>query len=391
MSPSKNCFVILPFGEKQDVDGPQIDFDEVYDYIIKPAVEHAGLNSVRCDRIGMAGSIHADMIQQIYAADVCVVDISTLNPNVFYELGVRHALRPSVTVLIRRKGTRSPFNIQGLNAIDYSPESPKSVAECKAKIADFIRAGLQSADSDSLVHDVLELSIGAGSKPAPRSKTCYRLTATPEKSICIYGGDIKSLKGVDVWVNSENTNMQMARFFDRSVSSVIRYLGAKKNHAEVVVDDTVAEALAATVGESNEVPAGSVIVTTSGQLLETHRVKKIFHVAAVTGVVGGGYGPVRNLADCVCNALDKADSARCRGDDLKSIVFPLLGAGTGGGDLASTVKVLLDAAIDYLSHNPESAIDRVGFAAWSVEEVDACRRYLDRSTAVVREGPVAQE
>src|SRR5215475_1734473 len=158
--PKKKCFVIMPFGEKPDVGGRPLDFDKVYKYLIKPPISAMGIECVRCDEIGKPGWIHAEMIEHIYEDDIAVVDITTLNPNVFYELGVRHALRAAVTVLIRKKDTKLPFNIQGLNAINYDPEDMESVEETKAKIADFVRNGLQAAKGDSLVHKVLPLRIG---------------------------------------------------------------------------------------------------------------------------------------------------------------------------------------------------------------------------------------
>src|SRR3974390_1921766 len=116
---AKKCFVIMPFGEKLDSEGKAIDFDKTYTYLIKKTVEEIGIKCVRCDEIAETGWIHAKMFEHIYASDVAVVDITTLNPNVFYELGVRHALVDSVTVLLRAKNTRIPFNIQGFQVVDY--------------------------------------------------------------------------------------------------------------------------------------------------------------------------------------------------------------------------------------------------------------------------------
>jgi len=67
---------------------------------------------------------------------------------------------------------------------------------------------------------------------------CYELQDAKGKLVCIISGDIRNVTGIDVWVNSENTEMQMARFFDRSVSSVIRYLGAVRDEAGHVLKDS---------------------------------------------------------------------------------------------------------------------------------------------------------
>ncbi|HVG21692.1 MAG TPA: hypothetical protein VNI02_21840 [Blastocatellia bacterium] len=150
----KTCFVIMPFGEKQDVNGEIIDFDKVYKYIIKKVLQDKlKLKVTRSDEIQQAGSIIRDMISHISNDDVAVVDITSLNPNVFYELGVRHSLRPSVTVLIRKKGTSTPFNIQGLRIIEYDLDV-ELADRAREQIEAFIRNGLNSPGVDSRVYDV---------------------------------------------------------------------------------------------------------------------------------------------------------------------------------------------------------------------------------------------
>lgn len=154
MPESKTCFVIMPFGEKTDHGGQQIDFDDVFEFLIKPPLEQMQIEVIRCDKIPSAGSIHRDMLQHILRDDLAIVDITTLNPNVFYELGVRHALRRSGTILLRRKGTKSPFNIQGMKAFEYDLDM-RSVAEAHQMLRRVVPVALTNQESDSLVHDVL--------------------------------------------------------------------------------------------------------------------------------------------------------------------------------------------------------------------------------------------
>ena len=150
----KTCFVIMPFGEKVDVDGQTVDFDVVYKFIIKAIAKRVGLSVVRCDEIKKPGLIHGDMIEHILSDDVAIVDITSLNPNVFYELGVRHALRKSVTILIRKKGTKNPFNIQGMRTIEYDLDI-ESATTAQDEIEQFIRNGLMKPGTDSMVYQVL--------------------------------------------------------------------------------------------------------------------------------------------------------------------------------------------------------------------------------------------
>jgi hypothetical protein len=79
----RTCFVIMPFGEKKDLDGHEIDFDDIYRFFFKKAIEDLGIECVRCDEIEEAGSIHEKMFTEIYNADIVVVDITTSNANVY--------------------------------------------------------------------------------------------------------------------------------------------------------------------------------------------------------------------------------------------------------------------------------------------------------------------
>ena len=125
----KKCFVIMPFGKKENTDGEVIDFAEVYQSLIKPTVEALGITCVRCDEIAETGWIHSKMFGHIYESELAVVDITSFNPNVFYELGVRHALVKTVTVILRKKGTLLPYNIQAFQVIEYDLATPLSIIE----------------------------------------------------------------------------------------------------------------------------------------------------------------------------------------------------------------------------------------------------------------------
>ncbi len=376
----RECFVIMPFGDKPDVGGQVLDFDEVYEHLIQPAIAAAGLECIRCDKIKEPGWIHKEMIEHIYAADVAVVDITTLNANVFYELGVRQALRPSVTVLIRRKGTKLPFNLQGLNVVEYDL-GPASLKKAVEEITTFVNNGLKKGKSDSLVHEALRLKVSTRERPLAKQETVvYELTDAPGKEIRIVTGAIQNIKDIDVWVNSENTDMLMARFCDSAVSAVIRYHGAEKSKAGRVTKDLIADELGAIVGTGGKVDPATIIETSAGKLQETNGVKRIFHAAAAQGQVGHGYNPIPNVAHCVTNALAKAD-AEFQGQ-VKSILFPIMGTGTARGDLQEIAGSLIEAACAYLAANPGSTIERACFVAWSVEQLAACRAVLDNSPAV---------
>jgi hypothetical protein len=108
----KTCFVMMGFGEKVDFQsGRKLNLDAAYRSMIKPAVEDAGLECFRADEIVHSGVIDVPMYQQILTADVVVADLSTSNNNAFYELGVRHALRPYTTIIVAEDQFKFPFDL----------------------------------------------------------------------------------------------------------------------------------------------------------------------------------------------------------------------------------------------------------------------------------------
>jgi hypothetical protein len=387
LSQPKTCFVIMPFGEKIDVDQQVIDFDEVYQRTIKPAITALGVECIRCDDIGEAGSIHRDMFHHIFEDDIAVVDITTLNPNVFYELGVRHALKQSVTVLIRRKGTQVPFNIEGFRVIDYDVFTSDGDADAGARIQEFVRNGLQKQKIDSPVHAHLDkLRIGGDTKRLPDGEVYeYAIAGVAGKTLALITGDLTKIRGIDIWVNSENTNMQMARYYDRSVSSTIRYGGAKKDPLGFVIEDTIGLELAALKGHHESVPSAVVLSTSSGELRRTNAVKRVFHAASVIGTLGQGYVQVPNVADCVSKALDLASQESVPEDRLESILFQLMGAGTAQGDISTTAERLIAACISFLKTRPDCPVKRVYFHVTRETTLEICHSVLEQAGATLIE------
>lgn len=125
----KRCFVVMGFGIKTDLaTGRQLDLDKSYRSLIKPLIEGKGLTCVRADEIPSSGAIDVLMYQELLTADVVIADLSTANPNVLYELGLRHALRPRTTIVISEKRLPAPFDLNHVkinwythlgDAIDY--------------------------------------------------------------------------------------------------------------------------------------------------------------------------------------------------------------------------------------------------------------------------------
>ena len=115
-SKTKTCFVIMPISDHPDY--TQGHFKRVYEYIIKPACHRAGYEAIRADDTVKANDIVSDIIKKIIDSDMAICDMSSRNPNVFYELGLRHAFNLKTT-LIKDKKTSRAFDIAGLRSVEY--------------------------------------------------------------------------------------------------------------------------------------------------------------------------------------------------------------------------------------------------------------------------------
>jgi len=449
---ARSCFVIMPFGEKIDTaelangqGGPStgqhstvqilpgqqvqvIDFDRIYKKLIEPAVNdaavetHLSLKCIRSDEIGHSGFIHSEMLERVTSADIAIVDITTQNANVFYELGVRHSFRRATTVLIQRIGTHIPFNIAGMRVFPYSDdETPDSDGKTqllfyREKLKAVIVASLTQRDNDSLVHHLLpDVSVVRVSWPIMEQHTVWydildrdgqRMMVTGSdgnastRSVGFITGDIVHIKSADVWVNPENTKMQMARYYDGSISSVIRYFGARRNRRGHVIEDTIADALRKRLGSDLAVEPGVVVTTGSGRLRETNNVKLIIHVAALQGEPGRGYQPIRDYPGCVrrvllelhrLNTLAASSprsfkwsfrrKAKPEGVDLTdlectNILFPLFATRSFGQHPQSVAEDLFRAAVVFLEQQPDSLINTVYFLASTQQDRELCERAL---------------
>jgi tetratricopeptide (TPR) repeat protein len=140
------CFVDMPFGKKTDLtSGVEIDFDQIYQRAIKPAIEAVGLEALRGDEEAAGGIIHGAMFARLLLAEYVVADLTTANPNVYYELGIRHAARPFTTVPIFATIHALPFDIALIRAVPYQLEQGKLTKAQAGKLQRAIEARLRAA------------------------------------------------------------------------------------------------------------------------------------------------------------------------------------------------------------------------------------------------------
>ena len=148
MSTRPHAFVAMPFGKKPAADGTEIDFNRVYAEYIAPAVEAAGLTVFRADQETRAGDILTDMFQELLVADLVVADLSIDNPNVWYELGVRHALRARGVVLVCGGKVTTAFDVYTDRKLRYGVKGggpdPAALEEDQRKLTDMVRETMES-------------------------------------------------------------------------------------------------------------------------------------------------------------------------------------------------------------------------------------------------------
>lgn len=120
---AKTCFVVMAIGDQHLSDNTITsgDLKGKYDNLIKEAILKArpSLEVVRADDISLPGTITTDIITRLMHSDYVVADVTFPNPNVFYELGLRHACRTGTIIIKDKSGPRVPFDIAHLRYVEY--------------------------------------------------------------------------------------------------------------------------------------------------------------------------------------------------------------------------------------------------------------------------------
>lgn len=169
------CFVVMPYGTKpiNDGGGRTFDFEKVYRVVIERAVRQAGLEPVRADQDTSSAIIHEGMFKSLRDNPIVLADLSLENPNVFYELGVRHVMSSKGTVLICRKGSMLPFDVRLSRVIFYEYDGVSfDWEEVERRVVPALEAALVEARKgrrDSPVHALLERVLPDDAGAAPRA------------------------------------------------------------------------------------------------------------------------------------------------------------------------------------------------------------------------------
>lgn len=149
----RTCFAIMPISDHPNY--PVAHFGEVYEYLIKPAAEEAGFSCERADTTSASHMIHVEIISKVHGADLCICDLSTRNPNVLYELGIRQAFdRP--TVLINDNKTDRVFDVEGFRYSSYNCElRPASLEKDRAALVRAIEDTMQAHGKEKQIFSLV--------------------------------------------------------------------------------------------------------------------------------------------------------------------------------------------------------------------------------------------
>lgn len=152
MSDNKKCFVITPIGPDDSLIRRQAD--GVIDAVIEPVLNAMGIETVVAHRISESGSITRQVIEHVINDDMVVANLTGLNPNVLYELAIRHSVRKPV-VQICEKGTQLPFDISEQRTIFYTNDM-KGVLELKDSFDKMIQEALIDTMPDNPVYRAIK-------------------------------------------------------------------------------------------------------------------------------------------------------------------------------------------------------------------------------------------
>lgn len=149
----KTCFVISPIGLPGTP--TRLRSNDVYQYIISPVVRRLGYTLTRADKPATPGDIPTRIIDKLRNDELVIADLTDNNPNVFYELAIRHAVRKPIIHMIK-EGERIPFDLSHQNCIQYETGNPKERISIRHQLEEQIQALEENPEA---FHNPLTISI----------------------------------------------------------------------------------------------------------------------------------------------------------------------------------------------------------------------------------------
>lgn len=147
----KKCFLITPIGEDNSLIRKKVD--GLIDTIIKPIVEEMGYELIVPHKISISGSVTNQIINEIVYDDLVITNLTGLNPNVMYELAIRHSIKKPI-ICIAENDTKLPFDIKDNRVIFYE-DNISSVNNFKNRLREFITSINNGDYKENFLFDAL--------------------------------------------------------------------------------------------------------------------------------------------------------------------------------------------------------------------------------------------
>jgi tetratricopeptide (TPR) repeat protein len=169
-TPKKTCFIISPIGaEASETRKLADDFLEL---LVEPALARYGFDVIRGDQLANSNAITSDIIRLVQESDLCIIDLTASNPNVFYECGRRHETGKPFIQMIRKGDDKAiPFDVAGIRTVTYDVTSPRTVLDSQRKLQEvvdnFLSTGFEAGTSGESLSSIaqalerIERKIGA--------------------------------------------------------------------------------------------------------------------------------------------------------------------------------------------------------------------------------------
>lgn len=178
----KKCFLICPIGEE----GSTIrkDADDLLEFVVQPACDNRGYTVIRADKISDNGMITQSIIENILQSDLAIADLSGRNPNVFYELAIRHSFGLPIIQITKDDMNSIPFDVHNVRTIHYdlSASGAKAASIEIGKVIESIEQGGNTLNPVTSVANILQITTQEKTDDnGVLSELLLRVNSIPEK------------------------------------------------------------------------------------------------------------------------------------------------------------------------------------------------------------------